>query len=119
MNTHIRIVASLWGVSGAAFAGWSTWGLTMEEHSFKVVTVWLLVLGFALLALLAAVSFGRAGVIGRFMVRLVSVLALAYSVAWLLLGGVDDAFSYLPGVVYFVALSAYGLVIASREARAA
>ena len=118
MKRHVRVVAFLWGLVGTAFALWSVWGLITEEHSVSVVTSWLLVLAFALLAVFAALSFGRAGVLGRFMVRLVSGLVLAYSLVWLLFGGVDDAHSYLPALVCLVVLAAYSFFTASKEARA-
>jgi len=118
MKQHVRVVAFLWGLVGAAFALWGLWGLITEEHSMSVVTSWLLVLAFALLAVFAALSFGRAGVLGRVMVRLVAGLVLVYSLAWLLFGGVDDALSYLPALVCLVVLATYSFVTASREARA-
>ena len=119
MSPHVRAVSFLWTGVGIALGAWAVWGLITEEHWRSVVISWLILLGFALLAVVAGVTFGTTGLLGRVLIRVVSSLALLYSAAWLLLGGLDDAPGYWPAIVVAVALAIYAFAIARRQARAA
>ena len=119
MNPHVRAVSYLWAIVAVALAAWSLLGLATDEHSRSVITSWLIALGFSVLALAAGLTFGRTDLLGRVLVRVVSVLALLYSAAWLLLGGVEDAGGYWPAIIFAVALAIYTLVAARSTARAA
>jgi hypothetical protein len=118
MSFRIRAVTYAWVSVGLALAAWAVWGLATEEHHASVVESWLIVLAFSVLAVAAGLTFGRGAALGPVFVRVVSSLALLYSGAWLLLGGVDDAPGYWPAIVAAVALSVYSLAV-SRRARAA
>jgi hypothetical protein len=118
VSFRVRAVMYAWTSVGLALAAWATWGLATEGHLPSVVEGWLIVLAFSVLAVAAGLTFGRGAAIGRVLVRVVSSLALLYSGAWLLLGGVDDAPGYWPAIVVAVALSVYSLVV-SGGARAA
>jgi hypothetical protein len=119
MNVHVRIVSGLWLLVGLALAAWSIWGLATQEHWPSVVASWLLVLGFAVLAIVAGAEFGYRRAMGRVLVRVVSGLSLIYALAWLLLGGIEDAASYAPGIALLVALSIYAFFAAKFSASAA
>jgi len=119
MNRHVRIVSALWVVVGIALAAWGVWGLATEGHETSVALSWLFELGFAALATAAGLTFVRGTRLGRLLVRTVSVLALVYSLAWLFLGGIDDASGYAPAILAFVALSIYGLAASNLAPRAA
>jgi lipopolysaccharide export LptBFGC system permease protein LptF len=119
LNVHVRLVGILWLITGVALGAESIWGLVTEEHWQSVVISWLIVLAFAILAVVSGVSFGRTGIIGRVLITIVSILALLYSLAWLLLGGVEDASSYSPVIIGLVALSIYALFACRVGARAA
>ena len=116
-HVSIRAVMYAWTCVGLSLAASTVWGLATEDHSASVVEAWLIVLAFSILAVAAGLTFGRGAAIGRVLVRVVSSLTLLYSAAWLLLGGVDDAPGYWPGIIVGVALSIYSLVV-SRRARA-
>ena len=119
MNKHVRIVGALWAIVGAVLSVWSVWGLVTEEHFQSVVTSWLIALGPGVLAIVAGVTFGHTKLVGRVLVYIVSGLALLYALAWLFLGGVDDASSYAPAIAGGVALSIYALFACKAAARAA
>jgi hypothetical protein len=119
MDIHVRVVGALWVLVGLALGGLARWGLIYEEHSRTVVESWLIALAFALACIAAGFTFGRTGLLGRILVRIVSTLALLYSAAWLLLGGVDDASGYWPAIVFGTTLSIYALFSARRGASAA
>lgn len=118
MNPHVRVVSFLWTIVGATLAAWASWGLVTEDHSRSVITSWLIVFGFSVLALTAGLTFGRTNLLGRVLVCVVAVLSLLYSIAWLLLGGWDDAFGYWPAIILAVLLAIYSFVAASKQARA-
>jgi hypothetical protein len=118
MTFRVRAVMYAWISVGLALAAWAVWGLATQDHYASVVESWLITLAFAVLALAAGLTFGGGAAIGPVLVRVVSSLAILYSGAWLLLGGVDDAFGYWPAIVAAVALSVYSLGV-SRRARAA
>ena len=109
----------LWVLAGLALAAWSVWGLATEGYDASDITSWLIPLGFAVLALASGYLFGRAGVLGRVMIRFVSIVSLFYACAWLFLGGVEDAGIYVVAIAPLVCLSVYGLIIAAVEANAA
>jgi len=107
MNLHVRTVGILWVLVGLALGSWALWGLATEEHTRSVVVSWLIVLVFAVVSIAAGVTFGRAGLVGRILIRLVSAVALLYAAVWLFLDGVEDAGGYWPAIVFGVALAGY------------
>ena len=119
MNRHVRVVSALWIAAGVVLATWGVWGLVTEGHETSVVLSWLFELGFAALAIVAGLTFARGTRVGSLLIRTVSVLALTYSLAWMFLGGIDDAGGYAPGILAFVTLSIYGLAISRASRRAA
>lgn len=119
MNIHVRVVGALWALVGLALGAWAIWGLLNEDHSRSVVESWLIVLAFAVVCVAAGITFGRTGLLGRVLVRVVSVLALLYAAVWLLFGGLDDASGYWPAIVFATGLSVYALFSARRTASAA
>jgi len=119
MNVHLRIVSGLWLLVGLVLTAWSVWGLATQEHLPSVVASWLLVLGFAVLAIVAGAASGYKRAMGRALVRIVSGLSLIYALAWLFLGGIEDAASYAPGIVVLVALSVYAFFAAKSSVSAA
>jgi hypothetical protein len=114
MNLHVRAVSYSWTTVGLALAAWAMWGLVMGRNYTFVVKSFLIVLGFSVLAVTAGLTFGGGAALGRVLVRLVSLLALLYSGAWLLLGGVDDAPGYWPAIVAAVGLAIYSFVVSGR-----
>ena len=120
MRRHVLLVSWLWVAAGVALGAWASWGLATEGWEFQSVVVsWFITLSFALLAVAAGLAFLRGGALGRVLVRLVSSLALLYSAAWLLLGGVEDAGNYWPGITLGVTMSVYAFVVSRRQASAA
>ena len=111
-NLHIRIVSYLLIIGGVALIA-----LLINDFVLDAYQDWL-VLGIATFPVLAGLMFGRAGLIGRVMVRVVSVMALLYSAAWLFMGGMDDALDYWPGIIIATLLAIYALIVARTEARA-
>jgi len=116
---HIRIVRVLWIATGLAFAAWGIWGLATEGHDVSVVEGQLILLVFAALAVAGGFFFGRTRVLGRLLICVASVISLLYALAWLFLGGVDDALVYVFGIIPLVCLSIYALVIANVGSSAA
>jgi hypothetical protein len=114
MSIHVRVAGYLWILAGVALGTWAVWGLVTEEHSKSVVESWLIALGFAVLAVVAGVTFGRTAILGRVLIRLVSIFALLYSAVWFFLGGMDDASSYAPGIAFATVLAIYALVASRR-----
>ena len=117
MLPHVRIVGWLWLVAGVELVGWAVWGLVTEEHSTSVVISWLIVITYGTVAIVAGALLPRGGLLGLILVRIAASLALLYAATWLLLGGVEDAAGYWPGIVIAVALSLYTLLIPARPAR--
>ncbi len=93
-------------------------GLTVESHFESVVASWLITLGAGVLAVISAVLFWRGSLVGRLLVRAISAVALIYAAAWVLLGGIADAGTYWPWVVFSTSLAVYGLWVCGRVARA-
>ena len=89
---------------------WVIWELFTEEYTKSDVTSLLLVLGFSALAFCAGIAFSRRIELGHTLIRVVSTLALLYSAAWLLLGGVDDAPGYSPAMIFMTLLAIYSFV---------
>jgi hypothetical protein len=119
MNVHVKAVSSMWALIGAFLGAQAIWGLLTESHYRGVVESWLMVLAFGAVAIGGAVAFARGRSIGRWGIRIVSVLALLYSAMWLLLGGAEDASGYWLGIVVAVIASVYGLIVARKgEVRA-
>ena len=118
MSIHVRVAGYLWILAGVALGSWAVCGLTTEEHSKSVVESWLIVLGFAVLAVVAGLTFGCTATLGRVLIRLVSIFALLYSAVWLFLGGIDDASGYAPAIAFATVLAIYALVV-SRRTRSA
>jgi len=109
----------MWAIVGVSLGAWAIFGLLTEDHYRSVVESWLIVLSFACVAVVGAATFARGQPIGRWLIRVVSVLALLYAVMWLLLGGVEDASGYWPAIVVGVGLSVYALAVARKGTRAA
>lgn len=108
----------MWAIVGLSLVAWATWGLLTESHYRSVVESWLIVLAFGLVAIAGAVAFARGVAIGRWLIRIVSILVILYAAMWLLLGGVEDAPGYWLAIVPGVGLAVYALAIARKGARA-
>jgi hypothetical protein len=118
MNQHVSAVSILWAIAGLGLIALAVHGLTTQSQFESVVTSWLITLGCGALAIIAAVAFWHRGLVGRVLIRTISVLALIYAAAWLLLGGVEDAGSYWPWIMFSGILAVYGLWVTHRVARA-
>ena len=114
MSIHARVAGYLWVLAGLALGSWAVWGLITEEHSKSVVESWLIALGFAVLAVVAGLMFGRTVPLGRVLIRFVSIFALLYSAVWFFLGGMDDASGYAPFIAFATVLAIYALVASRR-----
>ena len=107
MITHIRNVRVLSGLFGVALAAWAVWCLMTQIHSKPVVTSWLVVLAFACLLIAVCVTLGRTRFLGKVLLGVVSIVFVLYALAWLLLGGVDDAGNYWPALALGIAFFGY------------
>ena len=114
----IRAVGFAWASIGLALVAYSIWGIVRTSQYGFMIRPWLIVLCASALMIAAGLTFGLGTRFGRPLVRLVSWLALLYSVGWLFLGGLEDALGYWPGIVVAVALAIYSIVI-TRSLRAA
>ena len=119
MNVHVRLISGLWMLVGVALAGLATLDLVTEERSRSLVESSLIVLAAALVAVTAGLTFRRPGLLGRILVRFISIAALLYAAAWLFLGGVEDASGYWPSILFGVALAVYTLLVAKGSPSAA
>jgi len=119
MQRHVKVVSYAWAIAGFGLIAWALWGLMTESHFRSVVESWLTTLAFGMLAIVASIAFVKRTLSGRVLIRLVSVVALFYSAAWLLMGGAEEASTYWPGILVGTVLSIYALVIAGKAARAA
>jgi len=117
MNRHVGSVSFLWIMTGLWLIAVSVHGLVTESWVESVVTSWLIPIAFGALAILAAVTFWRRGLVGRVLIRITSALTILYSAGWLLMGGVEDAGGYWPWILFSTALAIYGIWVARRVAR--
>lgn len=96
---------------GAALLALSAWGFGTQERSWSVVQSCLIALTFGGLCCAAGITLARRLSVGLALARLVSVVSVLYSLAWLTLGGVDDAGEYAAPLLGLVALSVSSLLI--------
>jgi hypothetical protein len=118
VNRHIGVVSILWAAAGVALIATGARGLMVESHFESVVASWLITLACGALAVISAALFWRRGPAGRVLIRAISTIALIYAAAWLLLGGIEDAGTYWPWIMFSTSLAVYGLWVCGRVARA-
>jgi hypothetical protein len=81
-----------------------------------VVASWLIALAFAAALLTAGATFGRTQFLGTAVLSVVSVVFILYAVAWLFLGGVEDAGNYWPALVLGLAFVVYATYVSYKVA---
>lgn len=115
MAAHVRNVRLISVLLGVALAAWALWGLVTEEHSSSVVTSWLIVLAFAFVLVALAATFGQTKFLGSALLGAVSLVFILYTLAWLFLGGIEDAAGYWPGIVLGFVFFAYANYVSCRN----
>lgn len=115
MLAHIRNVRLLSFIFGGALTAWAVWGLATQNHSSSVVVSWLIVLAFASVLVTLAATFGRTRLVGRALLGITSLVFVLYALAWLLLGGVEDAGGYWPALVLGVVFFGYANYVSYRS----
>src|ERR1043166_7006618 len=107
IRMHQRIVRFMWLTIGGALAIWAIHGLVTQPGSKNVAISWLMCLSFSLLAITAGITSLPGSLLGRVLTRVVSCLALLYTLVWLFFGGLEDAPSYAPVLLVMLVLSTY------------
>ena len=101
-----------WVLIGLALGVWAIWAAATTSYvPAELILTWLLQAAYAVLAATAGIAFARGAHYGRALLRIVSILSLVYSLAWLLLGGIQDVPHYAIPLLVIAALSVYGLVL--------
>jgi len=106
MAAHIRNVRFLSVLFGMGLVGWSAWGLMTEPEPRSLVQLWLVILVFGTI-LGSGALLGRTRILGRVLLGFASAIIFLYALSWLLLGGIEDAGSYWPGIIVGVSFAAY------------
>ena len=103
-----RILAAAWLLLGLFLIIWVLYRIVVGGESLKG---WIIVLGYAFPVLFAGWRMSNPGLMGKPVLRFVSIVMLSYAAIWVLFGGMEDAFGYWPVLLFGSMLSAASLIL--------